>query len=115
MSGSLNITTDMDRFAEQPPPAYTRKVGLTESEVDDGPKMTLAEYKAAKAEEEKVRAQEALDEIKRNQADIPEPPFSIPRCPRDSLATRAARRDAPKVLVMARLPHAEPRRASSSC
>ena len=41
--------------------------------------MSLAEYKRMKAEQEKVAAQEALDEMAKAQEGIPEPPFSIPR------------------------------------
>lgn len=75
----MNITSNMDRFTEVPPPSYTRKVGMTETEAPEVQTMTLTEYKAMKAEQEKTAAQDALDEMKAAAADSSAPPFSIPR------------------------------------
>merc|ERR1712166_541881 len=72
------ITTNIDRFSEPPPPAYSRAVGLQASETDNAPTMTLAEYKQMQAEEEKRKAQEALDRMAEEQ-NAETAPFSIPR------------------------------------
>merc|ERR1711907_2443 len=74
----LDITTNIDRFSEPPPPAYTRKVGL-ESDEPTAPTMSMAEYKRLQADEEKKAAQAEVDRMQEMLSEVKEPPFSIPR------------------------------------
>merc|ERR1712159_950667 len=73
----LDITTNIDRFEEPPPPAYTRKVGTEEAPV--APTMTMAEYKKMQVEQEKADAQAEIDRMHATAATAEAPPFSIPR------------------------------------
>jgi len=81
-----SITTNIDRFAEAPPPEYVKKEGPVGAEA---PTMTLAEFKKAKAEEEKRAAQAELDRMHGLMVDQKEPPFSIPRVDHSSAGTLA--------------------------
>merc|ERR1712046_536771 len=74
----LNITCNIDRFSEPPPPAYTRQVGQYSDETE-GPTMTVAEYKKMQAEAEKKAAQDEVDRMEELAQSASEPPFSIPR------------------------------------
>merc|ERR1711907_609626 len=72
----LDITTNIDRFEEAPPPPYNRKVGKEEAAA---PTMAMAEYKRMQAETEKAAAQAEVDRMKELASETRAPPFSIPR------------------------------------
>merc|ERR1712054_734555 len=79
-----SITTNIDRFLEPAPPEYVQK---QEDTGPAAPTMTLAEYKKAKAEEEKKAAQDEIDKMKAAQGEYREPPFSIPRVDHSAAGT----------------------------
>merc|ERR1711934_64468 len=82
----LNITCNIDRFNEPPPPAYTRQVGQS-SDQNEAPQMSVADFKRMQAEAEKQAAQDQVNELQQMASTVEEPPFSTPRVDHASAGT----------------------------